>query len=50
LASECANGCPPNPTFDQLDREERSNNTNFSTLNARANFDYIRVCEAFDTP
>lgn len=95
IASECANGCPPNPTFDQLDREERSDDTNFiagdsgeltfwavgshlvcefhgnngehvvasaddndfasgttglSTLNARANFDYIRVCEAFDTP
>lgn len=93
--SECNNGCPPNPTFDQLDRQERSEGTNFingdsgslvfwtfedhlvcefygnddehvvaeayderfgegttglSTLNALANFDYIRVCEAFGTP
>lgn len=93
--SECANGCPPNPTFDQLDRQERSKDTNFimgdsgdltfwavgshlvcefhgnngehvvasadddrfatgttglSSLNALSNFDYVRVCEAFDTP
>jgi hypothetical protein len=95
IDSECVNGCAPNPTFDQLDREERSDDTDFiagdsgeltfwavgsqlvcefhgnngehvvasavderfasgttglSTLNALSNFDYVRVCEAFDTP
>jgi hypothetical protein len=93
--SECVNGCVPNPSFDQLDREERSEGTNFSegdsgslvfwavgqelvcefygnddehvvahaiddrfdtgttglsTLNALADFDHVKVCQAFEAP
>jgi len=29
INSECIVGCAPNPTFDQLDRQERSEGTNF---------------------
>ena len=95
INSECIVGCAPNPTFDQLDRQERSEDTNFiegdsgelvfwvheqdlrcefygnegehvvaeatdprfdsgttglSTLNALADFDYVRVCEALGMP
>jgi hypothetical protein len=95
INSECVDGCVPNPSFDQLDREEHSDATDFiagdsgalvfwavgqdlvcefygnedehvvaravddrfdsgttglSTLNALADFDHVKVCQAFEAP